>query len=78
MATQAFEHGSSFAVQFHPEVTRDIVARWTTKVPPAYFAERGVDPDALLTRFDEVGGQAERNLARMLDRFLDVHAGTAA
>jgi GMP synthase-like glutamine amidotransferase len=75
VSTQAFVHGSSFAVQFHPEVTHDIVALWMSKVPEAYFEHRGVDPTELLDRFVEVGGTAERNLAQMVDRFIEVHVG---
>lgn len=74
VATQAFEHGTSFAVQFHPEVTRDIVAGWVSRVSPSYFDERGADPAALLEGFDEAGPRAARNLARMLDRFLEAYA----
>jgi hypothetical protein len=54
-------------------VTRDIVAGWVSRVPPSYFDERGVDPAALLEGFDEAGPRAGRNLARMLDRFLETH-----
>jgi GMP synthase-like glutamine amidotransferase len=78
VATQAFAHGSSFAVQFHPEVTRDIVAGWIAKVPRPYFEQRGVDPANLLDRFDDLGDRTDRNLGRMLDRFLETHVGGRA
>jgi GMP synthase-like glutamine amidotransferase len=74
VATQAFGAGSSFAVQFHPEVTGDIVRRWVSSCPPAYFAERGVDPDAVLAGFDEFGPAARANVVRLVDRFVATHA----
>ena len=71
VATQAFELGSSAAVQFHPEVTHDIVQGWIAESDPAWFVRMGFDPDALLDGFARHRKTVLVNLHRMLDRFLD-------
>lgn len=75
VGVQAFEVGASFAVQFHPEVTLDLVAGWMSKVPASFYARRGVDPSGLLEAFADHGDVAAANLTAMLDRFLDEHSG---
>ncbi len=53
--TQVFREGRAAGVQFHPEVTRDVVAGWVAKCPPDYFAARGVSAAGLLAQFDQHG-----------------------
>ncbi len=74
VATQAFQHGNSVAVQFHPEVTPDIVQSWIDESDPAWFARMNVDPGAMLDGFTRHRETVLVNLHRMLDRFLDVNA----
>jgi GMP synthase-like glutamine amidotransferase len=71
VAVQAFRHGNSAAVQFHPEVTPDIVRDWIDELDAAWFARKGIDPDAMLDGFARHRHTALVNLHRMLDRFLD-------
>ena len=71
VAVQAFRHGNSAAVQFHPEVTRDIVQDWIAELDAAWFARKGIDTDAMLDGFARHRDTALVNLHRMLDRFLD-------
>ena len=71
VAVQAFRHGNSAAVQFHPEVTPDIVQDWIAELDAAWFARKGIDTDAMLDGFARHRDTALVNLHRMLDRFLD-------
>jgi GMP synthase-like glutamine amidotransferase len=74
VATQAFELGSSAAVQFHPEVTPDIVQGWIAESDPAWITRMGIDPGATVDDFARHREMVLMNLHRMLDRFLDVTA----
>ncbi|HEY8482862.1 MAG TPA: type 1 glutamine amidotransferase [Spirillospora sp.] len=70
---QAFRIGRSMAVQFHPEVTVDIVKTWQR------FGEKdirglGLDPEALVAQTRERASDAERRAHRFVDAFLH-HAG---
>jgi GMP synthase-like glutamine amidotransferase len=71
IAPQAFKAGSTMAVQFHPEVHRDLVEGWMSKCDDDYFARRGAERSALIDGFDRHGPTAEANLNTMLDRFID-------
>jgi GMP synthase-like glutamine amidotransferase len=71
VAVQAFRHGNSAAVQFHPEVTPDIVRDWIAELDPSWFARKGIDSGAMIEGFAHHRATALVNLHRMLDRFLD-------
>ena len=71
MCTQAFRLGRSAGVQFHPEVTRPLVAGWAAKCPPEYFADRAVSPDEFIAGFDQHGAGAAQQAATLFDWFLD-------
>lgn len=75
VSAQAYRHGTSAAVQFHPEVTAEIVQGWMSMLDAEWFARKGLDPDAMITGFDRHQETALGNLHRMLDRFLDESAG---
>jgi GMP synthase-like glutamine amidotransferase len=75
IAVQAFRHGKSAAVQFHPEVTADMVRSWIAELDAAWFVRKGIDADAMLDGFSRHGDTARVNLQRMLDRFLDDTTG---
>jgi GMP synthase-like glutamine amidotransferase len=73
---QAFRAGRGLAVQFHPEMTGDLLASWCQEEGGAQeLIESGVDPDELVevTRIKEV--ESQPGLERLLDWFLDEVAG---
>jgi GMP synthase-like glutamine amidotransferase len=74
---QAFVSGRSLGLQFHPEVTPEIMNDWVRVYRHELDAE-GVDPDAILA---DTAANAERNSAaawQLLERFFDVVAGLRA
>lgn len=70
MCPQAFRSGRTVGVQFHPEVSRELVAGWVAKCPPEYFAAHGVSADEFLEQFDEHGDLAAAQAAALFDWFL--------
>jgi GMP synthase-like glutamine amidotransferase len=69
--TQLFRTGRVAAVQFHPEVTHELVAGWVAKCPPEYFAERGTSAEELLAGFAAHGERAAAQATELFDWFLD-------
>lgn len=69
--TQVFRCGRAAGVQFHPEVTREMVAGWVAKCPPEYFAERGTSAAEMLAGFSQHGAQAAAQASALFDWFLD-------
>lgn len=67
---QAYRFGPHLGVQFHPEVTGDIVAEWATKGSAVLEAE-GIDPAALLAETTGILPAARTAAHRLFDRFLD-------
>jgi GMP synthase-like glutamine amidotransferase len=66
---QAFSQGPHLGLQFHPELTAEMMGRWV-RAFAGELAEAGVDPARLLTdtgRHAEAAGQAAR---RLFDAFL--------
>ncbi|MGA7987226.1 MAG: type 1 glutamine amidotransferase [Candidatus Dormiibacterota bacterium] len=66
---QAYVHGKSLGLQFHPEVTPEIMDSWVR----AYRHELdgdGVDPDALLEETHRIAPEVRRRSERLFDRFL--------
>ncbi len=73
---QAYTIGRSLAVQFHPEVTPQIMDAWVA----AYRHEldrEGVDPDGLLEETLRRADQSRAAAWRLFDAFLDRVAGIA-
>ena len=67
---QAFRHGRTFGVQFHPEATREKVIRWCERDAELLAAD-GDDPAAIIAE-TERQAPAARDLAFAL--FDRVHA----
>ncbi|MCP2341866.1 type 1 glutamine amidotransferase [Actinomadura rupiterrae] len=69
-APQAFVLGRSMGVQFHPEITPDVLEQWLDGGASGVLRRAGLDPDTILA---EVRAQAVRTSALMgalLDAFL--------
>jgi GMP synthase-like glutamine amidotransferase len=67
---QAYVIGRCLAVQFHPEVTPEIVAAWLANGGEAQAVRRGVDPARLLAAAREERTAARTRCAALLDAFL--------
>jgi GMP synthase-like glutamine amidotransferase len=68
--TQAFRHGPHLGVQFHPESTIDIVARWAETDEERLRAQGVADGRALLERGRAHVQAAARNARTLFDGFL--------
>lgn len=68
---QAFVAGRSLGVQFHPEVTADIVTGWLDGAPPEELDRPGVDPAVI--RADTLANVSTAGQAcdRLVDWFVD-------
>jgi GMP synthase-like glutamine amidotransferase len=67
---QAFVAGRSLGLQFHPEVTPEIMAQWVGVYPHELAAE-GVDPQGLLEETRRRAAESRRTTWGLLDRFRD-------
>jgi len=73
---QSFRRGRGLAVQFHPEMTAELLASWCRVEGGAEeLIEAGRDPDRLIeeSRLREI--ESQPGLERMLDWFLEEVAG---
>ena len=66
---QAFVAGRSLGLQFHPEVTTEIMDDWVRVYRHELDAD-GVDPDALLAETHRRAGESRRNAMQLFDRYL--------
>jgi GMP synthase-like glutamine amidotransferase len=74
---QSFRSGRGLAVQFHPEMSGDLLASWCRVEGGAEeLVDAGQDPDRLIeeSRYREV--ESQPGLERLLDWFLDDVAGS--
>jgi GMP synthase-like glutamine amidotransferase len=75
---QAFVAGRSLGLQFHPEVTTQIMDDWVREYRHELDAE-GVDPDALLEETHRRASASRDHALQLFDRFLrDVARATPA
>jgi GMP synthase-like glutamine amidotransferase len=74
---QAYTIGRSLGVQFHPEVTSDIVSDWVS-LGGDQLARAGVDPDRLLATTREVIADNRARTWRLLDTFIERVARVSA
>ena len=71
---QVFVAGRSLGVQFHPEVTPEIMVAWV-KAYPHELAEVGVDPDELLAETRRIADVSRQIALQLFERFADQVAG---
>jgi len=72
--SQAFVAGRSLGVQFHPEVTDEIVAGWLDGAPAEELTKPGVEPDAIRA----ATARHHRAAAVACDRLVDWFLGSVA
>ena len=77
LGTQAFVAGRSLGLQFHPEVTPEIMDEWVRAYRHELDAE-GVDPDALLEETNRRAQEAKRTSWRLLECYLERVAGLSS
>jgi GMP synthase-like glutamine amidotransferase len=71
---QAYMIGRSLGLQFHPEVTTEIMDAWVA-VYRHELDQEGVNPDGLLKRTYELAEQSRASAWRLFDAFLERVAG---
>jgi GMP synthase-like glutamine amidotransferase len=74
LCPQAFVAGRSLGLQFHPEVTPEIMDDWV-RVYRHELDANGVDPDALLEETHRRGSESRRMSWQLLERYLSDVAG---
>lgn len=70
VASQAFTHGRSLAVQFHPELTPATLEGWLLEGGRQQVIDDGQDPDTLLAHTRAEASMAEQRTIALLDAFL--------
>lgn len=70
LAPQAFVSGRNLGLQFHPEVTPEIMDEWVRAYPHELEAE-GVDPKGLLAETRQRAAEAKQTTWRLLNAFRD-------
>lgn len=70
MGVQAFTIGRSLGLQFHPEITTDVLATWLDVAERAALLDLGVDPDALLADTAVRQEEARPHTDALVDHFL--------
>ena len=70
LGAQAFVAGRSLGLQFHPEVTPEIMDEWVRTYRHELDAD-GVDPDALLEETHRLAEESKRTSWQLFERFWD-------
>jgi GMP synthase-like glutamine amidotransferase len=74
LGAQAFVAGRSLGLQFHPEVTPEIMDEWVRAYPHELESE-GVHPEKLLDETNRRAREAKRTSWQLFERFWDRVAG---
>jgi GMP synthase-like glutamine amidotransferase len=69
VGVQAYTMGRHLCVQFHPEVTADLVAEWMSH-DDSDFRQAGLDPVEVLEETQRREPEARNRAAALVDRFL--------
>ncbi len=68
---QAFTHGRSLGLQFHPEVSFEIVTSWLNGAPAGELDKPHVDVDKIRADSQRLAPEARVRTNRLVDWFLD-------
>lgn len=69
-ASQAFVLGRNLALQFHPELTVDMLVGWFAEGGRAQVTSRGLDADVMLAHTAALEPQARQRAHALVDSFL--------
>jgi GMP synthase-like glutamine amidotransferase len=75
-ANQAFRHGRTLAVQYHPEVTPAVVSRWAGLADGDELRVSGIDPVALVAETERLLPDVTMRTNALVDWFCDEVAGS--
>jgi GMP synthase-like glutamine amidotransferase len=68
---QAFRHLRTLAVQFHPEISADLLRAWCEAGADRALREAGLDPDEVLAMTQILEAESQPGRERLLDWFLN-------
>jgi GMP synthase-like glutamine amidotransferase len=71
LATQAFAVGRTLGLQFHPEVTAEVIEAWVAADDAARLHDLGVDPQALIEQARTLADGAAARAHGLVRRFTD-------
>ncbi|TVZ84878.1 type 1 glutamine amidotransferase [Streptomyces sp. BK340] len=72
VASQAFVHGRSMGVQFHPELTPETLAAWLAHGGDTQARQLGLSTEQLLLRTREESRDARLRAHQLVDSFLEL------
>jgi GMP synthase-like glutamine amidotransferase len=70
LAPQAFAHGRTLGLQFHPEVTDTVLEAWLTAGGAEQLTEAGIDPQPLIEQSRTLADGAAARAHGLVRRFL--------